>query len=421
MSNALAIAAATATLRNLIVQGVPDLPNQNITTRPLDKARTGTASVDQLNLFLYQTTINAAWRNMDMPRQVHPGETGRPPLALNLHYLLTAFGQDDDDAQSHRWLGKAMSILHDHPLLGRQEIQDALSGSGLQSQIERVRITPQPLSIEEISKLWTAFQTQYRISAAYELTVLLIDSTQSGLAPLPVLKRGAQDQGAITIASPSPSLTAVKPDVQPANIQPSGHLGDDLILEGVHLRGDGVTVRFTRQPQAPSTAVPETIDLAPMPGGSEEELRVHLQDLGDDPQAYHKWAPGFYNVSLLVALPDLPAWTTNEVPFALAPSITVTPQTAPAGNLLLTVTCAPRVRDDQRVWLLFGNRRIPVHGLSNPADVTQPSTLTFQVPSAAAGTYVVRLRVDGVDSLPIVRSGTPPVLGFDPNQQVIIT
>ena len=47
----------------------------------LDKARNGNNTANQLNLFLYQTMVNAAWRNMDMPRQVKPGETGQPPLA----------------------------------------------------------------------------------------------------------------------------------------------------------------------------------------------------------------------------------------------------------------------------------------------------------------------------------------------------
>ena len=51
----------------------------------------------------------------------------------------------------------------------------------------------------------------------------------------------------------------------------------------------------------------------------------------------------------------------------------------------------------------------------------QPTTLTFLVAAAAKGKHVVRLRVDGVDSLPIVRAGTPPVLQFDPNQTVTIT
>jgi hypothetical protein len=173
MSNSLAIAAVTATLRELIKRGVRDFlpnPDENVTTKPLDQARTGNSTPDRINIFLYQTVLNAAWRNMDMPRQSRPGESGQPPLALNLHYLITAYGAGDEETKSHRWLGRAMSVLHDHPLLGAEEIRNALpDDSELQAQIERVRITPQPLSLEDMSKLWTTFQTQYRISAAYQV------------------------------------------------------------------------------------------------------------------------------------------------------------------------------------------------------------------------------------------------------------
>src|SRR5438034_2772333 len=113
MSNPLAIPAVTATLRNLLTQLTtePELNDTTVTTQPLDRARTNGNTANQLNLFLYQALPNAALRNMDMPRQVKPGETGMPPLALNLYYLLTAYGRDNDTQRpfSHHLLGRAMS------------------------------------------------------------------------------------------------------------------------------------------------------------------------------------------------------------------------------------------------------------------------------------------------------------------------
>jgi hypothetical protein len=47
----------------------------------------------------------------------------------------------------------------------------------LHEQVERVRITLQPLTLEEVAKLWNVFQTPYRISVAYEVSVVLIEST----------------------------------------------------------------------------------------------------------------------------------------------------------------------------------------------------------------------------------------------------
>ena len=194
MSNALAIAAVTATLEAILGLGVHadgDLSDTAFTALPPDKAR-GALTTNQLNLFLYQVLPNAAWRNMN---PVKPGETGISPQALSLYYLLTVFGRENDHSQpfDHHLLGRAMSILYDHALLGPQEIQLSFPGSDLERQVDRVRITFQPQTIEELSKLWTGFATQYRLSVAYEVSVILIDTTQPSRSPVPVLTRGPQD------------------------------------------------------------------------------------------------------------------------------------------------------------------------------------------------------------------------------------
>src|SRR5262249_56974173 len=94
MSNSLAIAAATATLRNLIFRGVnADLAGTDVTTRPPDRARANITG-NQVNLFLYLTTPDAALRNMDTPG-LKAGETGKAPLPLVLHYLVSAYPATD--------------------------------------------------------------------------------------------------------------------------------------------------------------------------------------------------------------------------------------------------------------------------------------------------------------------------------------
>ena len=114
MSNVLAIAATTRTLRNLLLARMPlldgDLSDLEVTLQPPDVARKGISKA-QLNVFLYQVVYNAAWRNQDMPGRVRPGESATPALALNLHYLITAWGrgESDSDAISHRVLAAARS------------------------------------------------------------------------------------------------------------------------------------------------------------------------------------------------------------------------------------------------------------------------------------------------------------------------
>jgi hypothetical protein len=416
MSNPSIIAAVTGALVNILTNRFssdPSLSGVNVTSLPIDKTRAGVnVNSNQLNLYLYQTLPNGAWRNMDQPGVVRSGETGNPPLALNLHYLFTAFGVDNSEILSQRILGTAMSVLHDRPLLDGSDLKNALPGVDPGDQIERVRFSPQPLSLEEISKLWTALQTQYRLSTTYLATVVLIDSQQPTKTPLPVLARGKGDLGVFSTTLPSPELS----DVVPAGALPSVQLGTDITLEGDNLVGSGSTASFTN----PLLTAP--IAIAPTTGAG-GTLKVHLANAPEDPGALAKWVPGIYTVSLLVNRPPLPPWTSNEIAFELAPVISVSPTSAAAGTVALTIICSPRIDPRQRVLLLVGGQQVAPQSISNPADTTKPTSLTFQVPGMVASStaYPVRLRVDGVDSMPFVTTGSPPKFSFDPNQSVKVT
>jgi hypothetical protein len=302
-------------------------------------------------------------------------------------------------------------VLHDHPALGRGEISAALAGNDLGEQFERLRITPLPMALEEMSKLWLVFQTQYRISAAYEVTVLLIDSRAPVRSPLPVLQRGDGDRGVTTVAGLLPGLS----EIRPPRSQPSARLGEDIAIAGEQLTTADAVVRFTH------ARLPQPIELVPAAGDMPGELRVHLPSKTEDATALSRWAPGFCTVALVVWKTGVPAMASNEVAFALAPQITVSPNSAAPGTVGLTLTCEPRIVAGQRALLLFGDRQIEPDSITSPADTAQPTTLVFTIAAAAAGIYVVRLRVDGVDSIPVVQSGTPPLPAFDPLQRVTVS
>ncbi|MET3653945.1 DUF4255 domain-containing protein [Dyella japonica] len=414
MSNVLAIAATTRTLRNLLLARMPlldgDLSDLEVTLQPPDVARKGISKA-QLNVFLYQVVYNAAWRNQDMPGRVRPGESATPALALNLHYLITAWGrgESDSDAISHRVLAAAMSTLHDRPVLDGNDIRNALPDNDLADQIERVRFAPLPQSVDELSKLWTAFQTNYRVSSAYEATVVLIDSQSPVRASLPVLRRGSQDRGVFTQASAAPSLQSLALPHFQVGVQ----LGEDIVLTGSQLSAAGALARFT------SLRLDQPIDIAPVAGDQPNTLRVHLADAADDAQAMSRWVPGVYTVALVTQPAGLPPMLSNELPLVLAPIITVSPLTGTAGTIALNITCTPRIGAGQRVFLLFGDALVSPQNLTNPADTTKPTTLTFQVPDVAKGTYTVRLRVDGADSIPVDFSGAVPA--FRADQQVVVS
>jgi hypothetical protein len=416
MSNARAIAAATATLRNLLLDQVPKidpgLADLEVTTQPLDLARKNVTKA-QLNLFLFETQVAAAWRNHDLPSQVRPGETGVPPLALNLRYLLTAYGrgESDNDSTSHRALGSAMGLLHDHALLGSAEIAAAMAGNDLGNQIERVRITWHPMSIEEMSKLWTIFQTQYRISAAYEVGIVLIDSRRPARAPLPVLTRGPADRGPISVASLLPALDMLRLPRSQSAIR----LGEDAALIGSNLTTIDTMAVIS------SALLDDEILLTPTATDSPDALDIHVDDVAGDPDALSRWHPGYYLLALRQTRAGVPPLSSNALPFALAPRIGVTPLAAAAGDIAITITCEPRLREGQRALLILGDRQLKPDLIDTPADPKQPTTLEFTAPQVAPGSYVVRLRVDGVDSIPVIVAGTPPLPAFDPAQTLVVS
>jgi hypothetical protein len=402
MSNPLSIAAVTATLRNLLQAAVnadPVLVGATITTTPPEKVVGGNNPPNQINVFLYHVVHSAAWRNQSMPGAVRSGEIGHPPLGLNLYYLISAYGQNNNDVLAHRLLGLAMSVLHDHALLGRAEIQSALAGNDLHEQIERARVTPQPLSIEEMYKLWSVFQAGYRISAAYEVAVTLIESARKAQAALPVLAMNFGGGGPPVepdLVFPYPTITGVSPP----NKQDGALLGDTLTFTGHDLAGGAVSVRFRHR----LWTAPVTLPAA----GSATSVTVAIPN---DPL---NWPAGIYQASVVVTSPGQ-VRVSNELAFALAPRITtITSTPIVGGSATVTLVFTPSVWPEQQGTLLIKGEAVPPTTL--PSVKTQ--TLGFQVKDVVPGSYYIRLRVDGVDSLLIDHTGPAPV--FKATQKVTL-
>lgn len=413
MSNPLAIAAVTATLQSILLAGLKGaFSTIGVSIQPLDKARQSGTNSPQVNLFLYQVARNAAWSNMDMPRQTLPGELGIPPLPLNLYYLLTVYGDHDDAAEpgGHEILGRAMSILYDHPVLSADDIKNAtvsiLKDNDLADQIERVRITLHPITVDELSKLWTGFATQYRLSVAYEVGVALIESTRATVAPPPVLTRGPDDTGYSAQGNLLPTVPTLT-SITPPNKNPAAVLGDTITLAGYNFDGAQQNVTFTHGKLAASNV--EHIDA----GGTDTAVTV------DIPVHPAKWPVGVYEVSYGVQRAGEGfVRNTATLPLAIAPRITIAPHTFPAGAVTLTINCSPQIWAKQRVSLLIGDMPEILYVWPDPAPALTTS-LSFPNITLAKGTYHVRLRVDGVDSLLVDRTKTPPV--YAASQRVIVT
>src|SRR5262249_43825069 len=138
MSNALAIASVSAVLRNLLDNGVVDdtivssVGNVKVSAVAPDLISVAPDAPSQINLFVYQVTANSGWHNVGLPSRDDRGERRtNPPLALDLHYLVTAYAGRDFHAEI--LLGRAMQILHETPGLSREAIRRGLGVPNLVS------------------------------------------------------------------------------------------------------------------------------------------------------------------------------------------------------------------------------------------------------------------------------------------------
>lgn len=431
MSNALAIAGVTAVLRDLLNDG---LINHDISgvigstvvvsALPPDRVLPSDGSENsQLNIFLYQVTPNLGWRNECLPSRDGRGQRlSNPPLALDLHYLLSAYGADDLHAEI--LLGYAMQLLHETPVLDRNAINVALTpspnvgtdlppalrsleSSGLADQLEQIKITPQYLNSEEMSKLWAAMQSNFRSSVAYLATVVLIEQERPTAVSAPVLTRGPVDlvdpmdpmsgreRGIVTEPSLVPPVPTIEKIVLPKQ-QPSASPGETIVIHGHHLDGGNIAIRFEHQ------GLSSPIDLSPSPGATFRRIEV---DIPDDPA---NWIVGLYQVTVLVHWPGEPQRRlSNTLPMLLAPTITLLPEPVrdlATGRVTATINCNPEVRANQSASLILG----PNEALAAPHP-TQTDQLTFVFQDLPAGDYAVRLRIDGIDNWFIDRVATPPI------------
>jgi hypothetical protein len=435
MSSPLAIGAVSAVLRNLLDNGLVDVGS------PLGSVRVTAVAPDtidlddpeappSLNLFLYRTSPNQGWHDAGLPTYSANGaRLTNPPLALNLHYLLTAYG--NADFQAEILLGYGMHLLHERPVLDRAAVRRALDpsplgpsilppefqalvASDLADQLEAVTVTPETMDTEEMSRLWSAMQAHYRPTAAYLVSVVLIEARKPARSPLPVLSRGpvdpvtGRDRGVVVEPSLLPPFPTVE-RVVPPDEQPAARLGETVRLAGHHLAGTSTVVRFRHRL---------------LEDANELTVGVNADNAGIDvtlpsgATAEEDWPAGLYTVDVSLVRPgETNARESNVAALLLAPEPQLPPTTltrdATTRRVTATLDVRPQVRPAQEARLTLGGDS----GLAEPI-TTAESTLTFELGDVPPGPQWVRLTVDGVESLLVDRSAEPPV--FDPAQSVTV-
>ena len=132
-----------------------------------------------LTIFLYEVGEDAASRNRPDRRRLLDANTveiERAPMALLLKYLITPWSGDAET--DHRILGRAMQVLYDNAVVADGALQGVLATTR-----DTLKITITPLSMEERTKVWYAVQRTYRLSSAYEVRVVNLDSGRLSTHP----------------------------------------------------------------------------------------------------------------------------------------------------------------------------------------------------------------------------------------------
>jgi uncharacterized protein DUF4255 len=405
MSNTLAVAAVTSTLRYLLEQalgGSQPGPVGSARVTTLHPAKLADRDEPELpkgiNVFLYQVSPNPTWSLADLPARRDDGSLmTTPQAALDLHYLISCTG-DDAELDAQRLLGRAALALAVNPVLARDLVSAALAHyaddvatmflaeADLADQVELVKLAPASLSLEDVSRLWSVLGTPYLLSLTYTATVVLIQADVALQDALPVRER------AVTVAPVG------QPVIAEVSADPAGAAvlsGTPLLVQGSGLLGPGVTVQI-----GPA-------GLAPAEGATPALLRVLVDD--SVPAGVHAVSvvhrsaagPGGQPPSRVVA-------RSPAVPVLVRPWLGVV--NVSAGRASLTVS--PPLFAGQRATLTLTGLGDPpgrgpvVFALDPVPPGSAPSgEVVVDVSGLASGGWLARIEVDGAQSLPELDDG----------------
>jgi Pvc16 N-terminal domain len=238
-----------------------------------------------VNLYLYRVVESSFARNQPWRGDGSHGPSGRPPLALQLHYLLTPLGKASEATAgsgdvTHTMLGVAMVALHEHPILNDVHIAgfdaDTVLSQHLRDSFERVKVTLSAVGIEELSKIWATINKPYRLSVAYEASLVeLLPDREPAAAGVAVTRARV---GVVTLAQPQ--LGSLSPPAGALTRLVAGAVtGNQLTItgSGLGVAGDAPTVRVGGRPApliAPAAppfteltvTLPDDLDAGPQAG-----------------------------------------------------------------------------------------------------------------------------------------------------------
>ncbi|MEM8603640.1 MAG: DUF4255 domain-containing protein [Cyanobacteria bacterium P01_F01_bin.86] len=408
MSNHLAIATVTATLQRLLQQSVQTSVEGARVTPARPETQGGATPETGITLYLYHLKRNTAFGNADTPgRQRRADMARRNQLAIDLYYLLSFYGHDGE-LEPHRLLGSTLQLFEDQPLLTSQMIRDTLAdpaydflgNSDLAEQLEMMRFELLPLSTDELSKIWSVFfQTAHALSVCYKVTVIMIEGQEPGQRALPVRDRRLG-------LSPFGHQPMIEQVVAASGRYDPIMAGSILRIHGRMLASSMVRVRVCGVDIAP-TQVTETDIVIPLSAIPREVLKIGVQSL----QVIHPRGRGERRReagNVLTLESTNRRVESNVAPFVLRPTIQQVQVHPEPGlddelrNATIEITTDLPLHPGQRAILCLNERSVEspnAYVFESDRILAPTSTLSFPVTQLHPGNYLLRLQVDGAESL----------------------
>lgn len=168
-----AIAATSMAMLGLLESACPK-PEFDGARFELYQAKDFSSPMDEgVSLFLYRLATSS---RRNLPARLGPnGEKYRPPLPLDLYYLLTAWGRTS--AKQQRLLGWCIRELGDTPILPASLLNHFMPEQETFRPEESVELIFEPLSLQDISNLWEPLKQNLQASAFYVARMVAIEST----------------------------------------------------------------------------------------------------------------------------------------------------------------------------------------------------------------------------------------------------
>ena len=396
--------------------------NAHITGAMPEAVRNSSEGDCQLSLYLLHVSQDKFYRNTPVPGP-YPAKADTAaqslslrPLSLDLYYLLTAYAKDKYNLEQQA-MGIALRCFHEHAII-----------SNVAPNTRHFTLTMEMQTADEMARLWQALSTPLRLSVVYKVSVAFVTPSDKPGPPQPPPEAVGLAVAPRGTVSDSPARlfgAAVRESFIVPKGADAGHAADipfvlapglvrsddDLIVTGDGLdRADYAKV-YLRDSDDDAVAKEFEITAWRQAPVSLTDLRLHFPDtiaalpgapapLADCPPAGRYW---------LCVGSDGPKKRSNIVPVSVAAFIdnTVTPPAPsphhldPGGGGVYTINGRGFTAGATEVFV--GDAALNPGGIGDGQFLIGGggTQIQFKPPAALPpGTYVLRVRVNAIDSPP---------------------